>query len=53
MDWQFVRGGDDISALDVSEDLRPTDILMVHNESGFLTPFLKRIPIILKRSLRA
>jgi hypothetical protein len=37
IDWQFVPKGDDISALDITDDLQIGDEFSVHNESGFLT----------------
>ena len=40
IDWKFVPNGDDISAVDITDDLRKNDELVVANEFGFLTPFL-------------
>jgi hypothetical protein len=37
LDWQFVRNGDDICAVDITDDLQETDQIAVHNETGFLT----------------
>jgi hypothetical protein len=37
-DWEFVPGGHDLAACDITEDIRETDDILVQAERSFLTP---------------